>query len=136
MIYSISGNPYANESTTILTNGVSTSAKAAKLNQEVKRPAVQDNWKRALKELEVSLKPNIEIHDSSDVLNRIGMVMVNHPVSGIRLGAKKLRTDPKAVNDKCKMIYQKNPKEDVPSPAPVVEITMPEEIVEEKTNNT
>ena len=52
MIYSISGNPYANESTTILTNGVSTSAKAAKLNQEVKRPAVQDNWKRALKGIE------------------------------------------------------------------------------------
>lgn len=123
MIYSISGNPYANESTTILTNGVSASAKAAKLNQEVKRPAVQNNWKKALRELEVSLTPAIETTSSVDVLKKIGMTMVNYPVQGIRLGAKKLRTDPKAVNDKCRMIYLKNPKIDVPTPAPVVEIT-------------
>ena len=123
MIYSISGNPYLNESTIILTNGVSTSAKAAKLNQEIKRPAVQNNWRSALRDLEVSLTPSIET--SSDVLARIGMTMVNYPTEGIRAGAKKLRTDPKAVNDKCRMIYLKNPKEDMPTPAPVIEFTAP-----------
>lgn len=134
MIYSISGNPYANENTIILTNGVSTSAKAAKLNQEVKRPAVQNNWKNALKELEVSLTPTIETNNSSDVLNRIGMTMVNYPMAGTRLGAKKLRTDPKAVNDKCRMIYLKSPKESVPTPAPVVEITTIDDKEEDMLN--
>ena len=130
MIYSISGNPYVDESTNILTNGVSTSAKAAKLNQEIKRPAVHNNWKKALSELQASLTPTIEI--SSDVLARIGMTMVNFPKEGTRVGAKKLRTDPKAVNDKCRMIYLENPKEDIPTPAPVVEITT----IDEKDDKT
>lgn len=129
MIYSISGNPYINESTTILTNGVSTSAKAAKLNQEIKRPTVQNNWKKALQELEASLTPAIET--SGNVLDKIGMTMVNYPTAGIRVGAKKLRTDPKAVNEKCRMIYLKNPKEDMPTPEPVMEISNQEEKIED-----
>ena len=113
MIYSIIENPYIDESTVIVSNGVSVSSKAAKLNEAVKRPAVKNNWQNALRAIEVPTSPVVETKTSEEVLNKIGISLVNFPLDGQKTGAKKLRTNPKAVNEKCKNIYLRTPREDV-----------------------
>ena len=132
MIYSIIENPYIDESTVIVSNGVSVSSKAAKLNEAVKRPAVKSNWKKELQKAEVSVAPMVEANTSDEILSRIGISIVNFPLDGQKTGAKKLRTNPKAVNEKCKNIYLRTPREDVmPIASPVVETIVQEEKQEE-----
>ena len=133
MNYTITQNPYENESTVITTRGVMTDAKVAKLNNDKKKPALISHWEnlRPKKEEAPLVEENVP-KDYQSLLDSVGITVVNYGNDVNNTGAKKLRVN-KIVNEKARNIYNNTDKEDV-IPEPVIESAV-EEVKEETVNN-
>ena len=126
MIYAITDNPYK-EGVTGYSNGVGASSKAAKLNNDVKRPILIKNWEslRPVEEKAPEVKQEVPAnHDYSEFLQKTNISVVEYANNTNTEGAKKIRVN-KIVNDKATKVYnntEKLPKEEIKVPeAPKVE---------------
>ncbi len=117
MNIAITGNPYVENQVTILTRGVMTDAKVAKLNNTLKRPVLVANWEKGrpsnvTTNAEVTKEETVKNYD--ELLSRIGICAVNYTKEAESTGAKKLRVN-KIVNTKTSNIYAHVNREDVVS---------------------
>lgn len=138
MIYAITDNPYK-EGVVGYSNGVMTSSKAAKLNNEVKRPVLVKNWEnlRPVENKNIEIKQETPInHDYKEFLDKTGITVVEHINNGNTEGAKKIRVN-KIVNEKASEVYNNTERmviETVKTPKEEVTVA-PIEVKEEVTNN-
>ena len=127
MNYTIMDNPFK-ENSVILTRGVVTDAKVAKLNNDTKRPSLVKNWEAGIPQAPVTVNAEPIVRDYTSLLNSVGISMVNFAPSVTNSGAKKLRVN-KIVKDKAQNVFGASEKIDI---EPVVEKVESQPIVEEK----
>ena len=120
MNYTFTDNPGNEQGIVIATNGVAVDAKAAKLNNDVKRPAVKANW---VKGRMPQVAPVAK--DYSAFLNSVGITVVNFGRETDAQSTKKLRVN-KLVNDKARVLYGATERIDI---APVKEEVPEEKVV-------
>ena len=123
-------NPFS-EGLVITTRGVAVDSKAAKLNNNTKRPALVKKWEDAKMNLmskAVAVKDAVV--DYASVLNKIGIKAVNYAKEAVNNGAKKLRVN-EVVNSKASNIYNNVEKIEVKAfpeekkEEPVVQVPTP-----------
>ncbi len=131
MIYAITDNPYK-EGVTGYSNGVAASSKAAKLNNDAKRPALVKNWENLRPVETKEVKEEVPAKENYDeFLGKVNISVVEHAKNNGRTeGAKKIRVN-KIVNEKAAQVYNsveriavEVPKveEKPPIPEPTVEV--------------
>ena len=118
-------NPFS-EGITVSSRGVGIDSKAAKLNNNTKRPVLVKHWEDAkMKLMSKALEVKDTVKDSARVLKKLDITLVNYAKETISSGAKKLRVN-QIVNGKTTNIYNNGEKVDVtplPEEKPVVNIT-------------
>ena len=132
-------NPFT-EGVIVSSRGVGVDSKAAKLNNNTKRPVLVKHWEDAkMKLMSAAIKATEAPKESVDVIKKLGITLVNYAKEAASNGAKKLRVN-EIVNGKATKIYENNAKVDViplpeekkvvVEPAPSI-VEMPKPVVEE-----
>ena len=121
MNYTFVDNPWIDEKSIVITRGVVTDAKVAKLNNATKRPAIVKHWEDNKPQLQISLMNPPSKKDYNLLLANIGIKAVNHVHVAENFGAKKLRVN-KIVNEKAMSIYDNSEKVDIIPEKPKEEV--------------
>ena len=126
MNYTIIENPYIAMKTVVNTRGVMTDSKVAKLNNDVKRPALVRHWEELMPKVTVATAtptpaPSIPSapKDYHILLESVGITAVNHVQMAVNSGAKKLRVN-KIVNEKARNVYQNSNKINIIPETPIM----------------
>ena len=108
----ILANP-GDENIDISTRGVTVDAKAAKLNNKVKRPVLVENWQEKI--TKIDMQPSVSINPQKyvDLIRKLDITTYFLTKETSREGAKKLRVN-KIVNTKTSNVWKNSPRIEVP----------------------
>lgn len=124
MNYTFTGNP-SEQGVLIETKGVAIDAKAAKLNNDVKKPAVKANWEKGRVPQNTVSAATPVAKDYTSFMNGAGIVVVKFAPEVVATSTKKLRVNALVI-DKARILYNAVERVEI---APVVkeEIVAPQE---------
>ena len=123
-------NPYSSSNVEVISRGVMTDAKVAKLNNMTKRPTLVANWEKGRPAITATTMVNAPVQetkrDYSSLLANMDISLINYDKNVSNSGAKKLRVN-KIVNEKASRVYNSSEKISVQVEQPPV--TQQEEVV-------